>query len=283
LPELISEYDPESTREALKVLMDLFARLAGYRRHAVVVGGWVPYLTCPNAERLHCGSKDIDIAFDSEKVGKTSYEELAKVLKSMNFVERRDRNKKIIEFSYERAIKVGGRELKIHLDLLAQYYGGRGKKHATQIVKGQRARKAMGADLALEDPVEFDLDGEMPGGAKNRVKIRVAKPMPHIVMKAHALDSRAKEKDAYDIYWICKYHPDGRAAIATAFRRKAKDQSVIRAIAFLEEKFGGMDRLGPSHVADFLETEVGNRDIVLRDAYETVQDLLRRVRGDSAR
>jgi hypothetical protein len=45
------------------------------------------------------------------------------------------------------------------------------------------------------------LDGELPGGGKDSVTIRVASIVPFIVMKAMALDDRLKEKDARDIYY----------------------------------------------------------------------------------
>jgi hypothetical protein len=273
MPESIAEYDPETTRAALSVLLDLFAALGEYRDHAVLVGGWVPFVTC-NPDKLHCGSKDIDIAFNSNQVRGARYEALSQILVRRGFAKRKDRNSIPIEFSYERRIERNGKRYKVQLDLLAQEQGGTRKGSRHQKVGDVLARKAKGADLAVGDHVQLRIQGELPSGAKDRIRVNIAKPMPYLVMKAFAMQDRAKEKDAYDIYWICKYHPDGRKAIAEAFSRGMNDVLVQEALEVLRYKFGEIDRVGPTAVANFLAEDF---EMVQRDAFETVQDMLREI------
>lgn len=274
MPEYISDYDPETTQASYSVLLDIFAALGEYRPHAVLVGGWVPYVTC-KSDRLHCGSKDIDIALNSKKVRGAKYEELSQILVNRGFHKRKDKHGVPIEFSYERHIERNGKPYKIQLDLLAQEHGGTRKASRHQKVGDVLARKAKGADLAVENYVEMRLEGKLPNGAIDRVRVNIARPMPYLVMKSFAMDDRAKEKDAYDIYWICKYHPDGRKSIADAFARGKRHSQVQAALEILRVKFGAIDRVGPVAVADFMKEE--DHEIIQRDAYETVQDMLRHI------
>ena len=78
----------------------------------------------------------------------------------------------------------------MEVDLLAGEYGGTGGGHRTQPVQDARARKARGADLVFDAPVPVEVEGELPGGGRDRVTVRVAGVVPWLVMKGMALAPR---------------------------------------------------------------------------------------------
>jgi hypothetical protein len=95
-------------------------------------------------------------------------------------------------------------------------------------------------------------------------------------MKAQALNSRLKEKDAYDIYYCLTNFPDGMDALVEAFRTFPDHPLIHEGLAILSEKFSASDSGGPVFVTNFLdENDPETRAQIQRDAYERVQYLLK--------
>jgi hypothetical protein len=94
-------------------------------------------------------------------------------------------------------------------------------------------------------------------------------------MKAQALNSRLKEKDAYDIYYCISNYPDGLDALVELFRSFPDHPLIHEGLAILGEKFFAADSIGPVFVVNFLdEIDQDNRALIQRDAYERVHYLL---------
>ena len=74
-------------------------------------------------------------------------------------------------------------------------------------------RKARGCDLVFDKSISIKIAGNLPDGGKDEVEIKVASLLPFLVMKAMALDSRLKEKDAYDIYYCLDNYQGGLDAV----------------------------------------------------------------------
>jgi hypothetical protein len=166
----------------------------------------------------------------------------------------------------------------VEVDFLAGEYGGTGRGHRTQKVQDLQARKARGADLVFDSPVEMTLDGTLPGGARDSVTLRIAAVVPFIVMKSMALDSRLKEKDSWDIYYCLRHYPGGTEAVVAALRPHADEGLVREGLEKLAKHFRSVDSLGPTQVADFDEiTDPEDRERVRRDALERVQYVLRQL------
>ena len=49
----------------------------------------------------------------------------------------------------------------------------------------------------------------MPDGQSNTVRLLITGFAAFLVMKGYALEGRDKPKDAYDIYFVIKNHPQG--------------------------------------------------------------------------
>ena len=88
------------------------------------------------------------------------------------------------------------------------------KVTAPRRCKMSSARKARGCDLAFDLFVEVPLAGELPGGGRDSVTIRVASIVPFFIMKGMALEDRLKEKDAWDIYYCVLNYPGGLDAFS---------------------------------------------------------------------
>jgi len=95
------------------------------------------------------------------------------------------------------------------------------------------------------------------------------------------LNGRVKEKDAWDLWFCLRHHPDGPEGIAEMIAPHVENGLVQEALACLDEKFDSPDHVEPTMAADFERIEEGEaRARRRRDAYERVDLLLREVRGD---
>jgi hypothetical protein len=170
----------------------------------VLVGGWVPPLLYPEAANTHVGSLDIDLALNHQIVDDETYQTIKELLMRRGYYE----GSQPFIFFREATMREGA-PVTVAVNFLSGEYGGSGKKHRTQKFQDIRARKARGCDLAFANFRTSEIEGEVPGGAKDRVQVRVAAIVPFIVMKGMALADRLKEKDAWDIYFCLKHHSGG--------------------------------------------------------------------------
>ena len=70
-------------------------------------------------------------------------------------------------------------------------------------------QRAHGADLALLFHRMVEIEGTMPDGGRNRVKLAFASVPALLAMKGFAINDRLKQKDAYDIYYCVRNHAPG--------------------------------------------------------------------------
>ena len=80
------DYQDDSVRACLSVLLELFTYLKPYRDHIVLIGGWVPFfLTEGMSDEVHIGSLDVDLALDANKIPETEYETILERLKARGY------------------------------------------------------------------------------------------------------------------------------------------------------------------------------------------------------
>ena len=264
-----NDYNREAVEAARSVLLEIVHVLGEYRDNIVLIGGWVPLFLCPSPEEPHIGSMDIDLALDHRELTEAGYRTMQQLLVERGYKQGPQ------PFIFYRLVDVGGRQVRVEVDLLGGEYGGTGRGHRTQKVLDIRVRKARGADLAFDSPIEATLEGTLPSGAKDTVKLRVASLVPFIVMKSIALDERLKEKDSWDIYYCIRNHPAGAEGVATAFAPHIDHGLVQEGLTLLAKHFDSVDGVGPSHVADFAEvSDAEERARIRRDAFEQVRYVL---------
>ena len=272
---VIRRYHTAEAAEACKaVLIELIHLMGELRDYMVVVGGWVPALLLPEATEPRAGTLDIDLALDFRQIPDDSYRTILQSLSARGY-----RQDPAQPFRFFREVRLSGREpASVEVELLADEYGGTGPGHRTQPIQDTRARKARGCDLVFSEPVQVSLEGELPGGGRDRVTFRVAAIVPWLIMKGMALAARLEEKDAYDIYYCVRFYPGGPTGLAEAFRPHLGNMLVREGLEKIRMEFLSPDDAGPKWVAGFMDVQdVEEQAITRRRAYEMISAWLDRL------
>ena len=257
------DYNADQVAAARSVLLELMLALGEYRDDLVLVGGWTPVFLIPQPSRAHVGSIDVDLAINHKNVSDDAYATILDHLTKAGYEQLPNSS-----FSFRK--KIG--DIVVQVDLMSGEYEGTGKRHRHQIVQDTKLRKARGCDIAFVDPELVLLEGELPDGAKDSVRIQVASIGAFLCMKGHALDGRLKEKDAWDIVYCIREYPGGMDALVEKLRPIVQHGLMREALEKIAQHFASPDHRGPRHVADFeMETDPETREAIQRDAYERVQ------------
>lgn len=140
------DYETDAVAAARSVLLEIAHLLGEYRKHIVLIGGWVPELSIPESDQQHVGSLDLDLAIDHRTLPEHGYGSILNLLHQRGYTEGKQ------PFIFERRISQSGREITVQVDLLAGEYEGTGKGHRHQRVQNIHARKVRGCDLAFNHP-----------------------------------------------------------------------------------------------------------------------------------
>ena len=136
-----------------------------------------------------------------------------------------------------------------------------------------------GLQLAFDERLGIELDGQTLMGERVRRTIPVCGPAAFVALKALAFGDRGEPKDAYDLVYVIR-HTRGRGrAIAERLAGHAERHGpiVARALALLARDFDSPDGLGPGRAARFTiaePPEQGELDNAAADAHGYVDDLL---------
>ena len=263
------DYTEEAVNAARGVLLEVARLLGEYSEDIVIVGGWVPDLILSVEGVKHIGSIDVDVALNHRRLTEVGYRSIAELLISRGYRQGKQ------PFIFHRDVQTNDRTITVEVDFLAGEYEGTGKKHRTQKVQDMKPRKARGIDLAFEFPLKATIRGTLPGGGEDTVEINVASVAPFLIMKAMAIKSRLKEKDAWDIYYCVRYYPGGNEKLVNEFQSLLGHGLVKEGLRNIAEKFSSPSAVGPTHVADFEElVDPEERDLIQRDAFERINHLL---------
>jgi len=270
-----SDYGQPDVQACFSVLVEIITILGEFRDNIVLVGGNVPPLLIPDAKERHPGSLDVDIALDFKNISSTAYKTIVKTLKSRGYYQS-DKQ----PFIFYRDIDMeNGKRNTIQIDLLAGEYGGTGKNHRHQKVQDTLARKTRGCDLVFDAPLKVKLKGTLPNGATNEVIIKIPSVGPFLVTKGMALWDRLKEKDAFDIFFCCRYFPNGIEALAEAIKPIIGNKLAEEGLGKIKAKFNKINSVGPIGVADFMEPkDREERDRIQREAFELVNKLMEQLK-----
>jgi len=265
-----TDYSSGQTEAARRVLVELVNLFNAYKDEIRIVGGWVPDLMFP--DEGHIGSVDVDLLINHLALKDTGYQTMAKILLKNGYREHPDKY-----FSFIKTISVDNVDYDVDVDILAGMYGGTQKKKRSQHVQGIKALKATGGNFAFEfEAQDVKVEAKRPDGALDVAHVKVIAVVPYLVMKTAAM-GRGKAKDAYDIYFLLKHYAGGITAIAKLFETVRKTNIVSDMKTKLNEKFLSISHAGPVDVADFMEAEGEERELIIRDAYEQVHALLSQI------
>jgi predicted nucleotidyltransferase len=266
------DYTSEGVEAARSVLIELVHLLSEYKDDIVLIGGWIPEVLLPHDSGPHVGSMDVDIALNHQNIRDEGYKMIQDILQSRGY-QQGDQ-----PFIFFRHVKIGDHEVKVQVDLLAGEYEGTSKGHRHQKVQGVQARKVRGCDLAFEMSKEIRIEGTLPSGAHDAVTVRVASIVPFFVMKGMAMETRMKEKDAWDIYYCLLNYPGGIDALSEEFKPHMHHSLVKEGLQKIAGKFSSEKAFGPKSVSDFEEIDdPDEQERIQRDAYERVHALLNKL------
>ncbi|MGO9613729.1 MAG: hypothetical protein ACLPX5_11940 [Dissulfurispiraceae bacterium] len=270
------DYTEEGVEAVRSVLIELVHLLGEYKDDIVLIGGWIPEILLPHPSGHHIGSMDVDLALNHLHIHEARYKRILDLLKDRGYEQGGQ------PFIFFRNLKIGNHEVKVQIDLLTGEYEGTSKSHRHQRVQDLQVRKVRGCDLAFEMSQEIEIEGTLPNGAHDAVTVRVASIVPFFVMKGIAMESRMKEKDAWDIYYCLRNYPDGIEALAMEFRPHLHNSLVVEGLQKIAGKFSSERAFGPKSVADFEEiNDPEERDLIQRDAFERVNELINKLNINS--
>ena len=264
-----TDYGHRAVDAARTVIAELSVILHGFGDAAVLVGGWVPELSFPGAEPRHVGSLDVDLLLDPDQLPPAKADDLARSLRAHGY--RRTEP----PFKFVKIVRSGvGEPVPVEVDLLipagvSPFRIGRG---ATAL----RPAPAAGGALALQSRRHIVLKAQTPEGRSVRVEVTIPGVGAWLVMKAHALADRNKEKDAYDIALTLRNLPQAPATIAKEIAPHRREPEVRKALEILRSRFRSPDAFGPQAFSRFMDpADPEERLFLARDAFERVQALLR--------
>lgn len=267
----MSNYGQPEVQACFSVIVEIITILGEHRDNIVLIGGNVPPLLIPSAKEKHPGSLDVDLALDFQNISSAAYKTIVKTLESRDYYQTGEQ-----PFIFYRDVEIEpGKKAKVQIDLLAGEYGGTGKKHRHQKIQDAQARKARGCDLVFDAPLSVKLRGTLPNGATNEVTIKIPSAGPFLVTKGMALWDRLKEKDAFDIFFCCRYYPGGVDALAEIIKPVIGNKLAQEGLGKIKARFNEINAIGPVGVAIFMEIEdLDERARIQREAFEFVNKLM---------
>lgn len=263
------DYDKIEVTICLSVMVEILTLMGEFRKHIVLIGGWVPYFLLEEGRKEHTGSIDIDLALDFRTISDNTYRTILQLLKARGFRQGKQ------PFTFKRDVKTKEDTYTIEVDFLSGEYGGTTKSHRTQKVQDIRARKTRGCELAFKYNVPVKIKNKMPDGAVNEVEVKIAGIVPFLVMKGMALWESYKEKHAYDIYFAILHYPGGIDALLKVFKSLKSNNLIREGLGKIKAKFDAIDKPGPIWVVKFLEIDsLEEQERIQRDVFERVNTFL---------
>ena len=250
-PQHAADYNDRTTEAVRSVLLEIGQILGSYHGKFAVIGGAVPWLLLEDAEMPHVGTADVDLSLDAEALGDGEYAQLVESLQRHDYRQRRS----LRRFQLVRTVSArdGGPDIDVVVDFLMPREA-KVVRNAAPLVSDFAVQRADGADLALRFYEVIYLEGTMPDGAGNRVRIVVASIPALLAMKGYAVSKRLKHKDAYDIYYCVRNFPGGLDALVAATAPLLDVATAKTGYLGILGKFRHVNDFGPTSVRRFVET-----------------------------
>lgn len=249
-PQLASDYDDRTTAAVRSVLVEIGQILGGYLGKFAVIGGAVPWLLLNQSEMPHVGTMDVDLGLDAESLGDGEYARLVESLLGQGY--RQQENLRRFQLVRTVPAKDSGSDINVVVDFLMPR-DATIAKNTPPLIADFAVQGADGADLALRFHQLVAIEGEMPGGGVNNVRIAVASIPALLAMKGYAIANRLKQKDAYDIYYSIRNFPGGIGLLAEATKPLLEVKTARTGYLHISQKFRNPDDFGPMSVKRFVD------------------------------
>ena len=249
-PRFASDYDDRATSAVKSVLVEIGQVLGSYKGKFAVIGGAVPWLLLSKPDMPHVGTLDVDLSVDAEALGDGEYAQLVESLLKQGY----HQPKRLRRFQLVRAVPArdGGDDIDVVVDFLMPR-DATIARNAPPLLANFAVQRADGAELALKFYQVVPIDGDLPDGGRNRVRIAVASIPALLAMKGYAIEKRLKPKDAYDIYYSVRNFPGGIDALAAATRLLLDVKTARTGYRYISGKFRHLNDFGPTSVRQFVD------------------------------
>ena len=275
-PQSAGDYDDRTTTAVKSVLIEIGQVLGSFNGKFAIVGGAVPWLLLSKADMPHIGTGDVDLGLDPSALGDGEYVRLVEALQEHGYHQRDNLRR------FQLVRTVPARDDGPDIDVVVDFLMSRDAeitKNTPPLISQFAVQRADGADLALRFYQMVAIEGDMPDGGRNLVRIAVASIPALLAMKGYAIANRLKRKDAYDIYYSIRNFPDGIDALVEATRPLLDVRSARQGYCLISDKFRNIEDFGPTSVRRFVEGSylLGNRtaDQWQQDAFGQVDAWLR--------
>ncbi len=253
-------------------MLELWSILGEYAGAMTLVGGSAPPLLVGDVpDDPYVGTLDVDVVIDPLAVLDQTYRSIAAQLRGRGYQQAGQ------PFQWLRTVVVEEEGIIVEVDLLAPATARSGRSHRHERIEGEPLpRRTDGAELVRDSFVDADVDGRLPDGRPNRVRVRVASSAVIVVLKALAMTQRDKPKDSYDIDYLLAHDRGGIDSVADDLRALQGTRPASDALRILEERFAEVGSYGPTSVSAYRRLRLGSReaDEVQALAFARVQRLL---------
>ncbi len=268
-----SDYPPGLAVDARRMCLHVATILGDLLDEMVVVGGLVPYLIVDQAaaHEAHVGTRELDLGLSIAVLDDERYREISARLRDRGFEPSRTEEGKVTRQTW---VLPGQR---ITLDFLIPRTDGGPSPGKLQSLEGDFAAIVTPAlSLAFRDFDSVTIEGPTLADEVAARTVKVCGPAAFVAMKAHAINLRAKDKDAYDLVYVLRHYGDGTVAdVVARYVAFAEVDEAKQALDILRADFASEKHLGAVRAARF---RAGRPDPALQaDAFGYVQEFLKRV------
>ncbi len=249
-PQSAADYDDRTTTAVKSVLIEIGQILGSFEGKFAIIGGAVPWLLLSEADMPHIGTGDVDLGLDPSALGDGEYVRLVEALQQHGYNQRGN----LRRFQLVRTVPASddGSDIDVVVDFLMPR-DAEITKNTPPLISQFAVQRADGVDLALRFYQMVAVEGDMPDGGSNRVRIAVASIPALLAMKGYAITNRLKHKDAYDIYYCVRNFPDGADALVEVTLPFLDVETARQGYCLISDKFRNVDDFGPTSVRIFVE------------------------------
>ena len=188
-PQLAGDYDDRTTTAVKSVLIEIGQILGSFEGKFAIVGGAVPWLLLGGADMAHVGTADVDLGLDPSALADGQYVQLVEALQKHGYHQREN----LRRFQLVRTVPTSddGPDIDVVVDFLMPR-DATTTRSIPPLISGFAVQRADGADLALKFYQMVAIEGDMPDGGRNRVRIAVASIPALLAMKGYAIAKAAE-------------------------------------------------------------------------------------------
>jgi hypothetical protein len=268
---ITKDFPPAREKAVLLELLNLMRALQQENIDAVICGGWVPFLKelAHDSQTSHSMSFDIDVLLRAKAREREAVDRIQALLsKSLAYAPNKDAS-----FRYQKTVEGNI----VQLDLLTDL---------PRITKDESILKVYGVnstlDLCLVDGAE-DLNDHVEtlcinlrdGDRIESFEISVPDAAGFLLLKTAVGHFREESKDAYDLYYYCRYSED-TAVIRELLGKAIHEPAIARTVQDLKTKFTHIDSKWVEMVLDEMSVQGDDRD---REAQFVVRFISRAIAG----